>query len=152
MVGNHLHRHHGDDAGVQADAHRMFAQSADRGVHQDATTVHIHTQSGESVADDGGGHRAVQLVVFAHMHGNNHFQGFQAGLHALGVGAQGIHACLELFTLLFKDFQIGFTGHHGQALRQQEVAAVTGLDVDHIAEIAEIFHIGAKYQFHVRPP
>ena len=150
MVGNDLHRHGGHDAGVQAHAHGMFTQGTDGGVHEDAAAVHIHAQSGQGIADDAAGHGAVQLVVVAHMHGDDDFQGFQPGAQGLGVSAQGVHAFLELLAFQFKGLHVGFGSHHGQALGQQEVAAVAGLHGDDVAKVAEIFHVGAEYQFHVR--
>ena len=128
----------------------MLAQGADGRVHKNAAAVHFHAKGGQSVADDGGGHRAVELVVVAHMHGNDHVQGFQTGLQALRIGAQGVHTGLQLFAFLLKNFEVGRRSHHGQALGQQKIAAVTGLDFNHVAKVAEIFHVGAKNKFHVR--
>ena len=81
---------------------------------------------------------------------NGNFQGFQAGLEGLSISAHGIHAGLKLFAFLLKSFEVGRRSDHGQTLREQEIAAITSFHFNHIAKNAEIFNVGAKYQFHVR--
>ena len=43
--------------------------------------------------------------------------------------------------LLLDDLLVGFVGHHGQPLGQQEIAGVSGGDFDHLAAAAQLFDV-----------
>lgn len=143
VFGNDLHGELGHHVRMEAGAHGVFAQGADGSVEQDAAAVDIDTFGGQSIADDGRGDRTVQLVVFTHAHGDGKHQA--ASLEAASLAsARRASAGLELFALQFEDAQVGGGGQHGQSLRNQIVAAVTGLYQDNVAQVAEVFHIGAN--------
>ena len=69
-----------------------------------------------------------------------------------GGGAQGVHTGLQLLAFQFKSLEVTGGDQHGQALRQQVVAAITGLNRHHIAKATQVFHIGTKNDFHTGSP
>ena len=70
----------------------------------------------------------------------------------VGGGAQGVHTGLQLLAFQFKSLEVTGGDQHGQALRQQVVAAITGLNRHHIAKATQVFHIGTKNDFHTGSP
>ena len=148
MVGNDLHLQIGDHVGVQAHADFKITKSADGSVEQNAATVDFHTLGQNGIANHGGGHRAVQLVVLAHMHGDNDVQGLDLLGKAASFGALGVHAGLQLLALKLEGMHVGFGSQHCKTLGEEVVAAVAGLHRNHITKNTEIFHVGAKNNFH----
>ena len=152
VFGDNLHGEGSDDVGMQTHADGVIAEGTDRMVDENATTIHFDVLSGQRIADDGGGHGAVQLVVVAHAHDDGQHEAFQLGGDGVGGGAQGVHTGLQLLAFQFKSLEVTGGDQHGQALRQQVVAAVTGLHRHHIAKATQVFHIGTKNDFHTGSP
>ena len=137
---------------MQTHADGVIAKGTDGMVEQDAATIHFDALSGQRIADDGGGHGAVELVIVAHAHDDRKNEAFQLAGDVVGGGAQGVHTGLQLLAFQFKSLEVTGGDQHGQALRQQVVAAITGLNRHHIAKATQVFHIGTKNDFHTGSP
>ena len=96
--------------------------------------------------------RSVELVIVAHAHDDRKNEAFQLAGDVVGGGAQGVHTGLQLLAFQFKSLEVTGGDQHGQALRQQVVAAITGLNRHHIAKATQVFHIGTKNDFHTGSP
>jgi hypothetical protein len=75
-------------------------------------------------------------------------------LQLLGLALRGSHGfrldALELGSLLFEDLAVGVRCTLGLALRDQEVARIAVLDLDHVAEAAEVDHFFHQNHLHDR--
>ena len=96
-----------------------------------------------------GADRAEQLAFGGGIGGDRDFGALERGHARLGVGQHGVGLGLVLGALGFERGQVGGGGRHGLAVRHQEVAAVARLDVDLVAEAAEVDDFLQEDQFHL---
>lgn len=84
VFGDNLHGEGSDDVGMQTHADGVIAKGTDGMVEQDAATIHFDALSGQRIADDGGGHGAVELVIVAHAHDDRKNEAFQLAGDVVG--------------------------------------------------------------------
>ncbi len=77
---------------------------------------------------------------------------FELGGAALCLGQDAVGLGFVLGALGFERFNVGSGGRHGLALRHEEVAAVTRLDADLVAQVAQVGHFLQKNQIHGGTP
>src|SRR5690606_1947023 len=98
--------------------------------------------------DVAGGDRAVQFAFGGGVGADRDRHVSQLGLARFGVVQRGLGLGFVLGATRFELGQVGGGRRRGLALRDQEVAAVARLDVDLVAELAEVLHVLQEDQLH----
>ena len=137
---------------MQTDLHVVDAEVLDGMPELDATFVDFNTLCRERVGDLVGRHGAEELSVFADPLVDDNLH----SLHALGGFARNILLLLgqqrPLLALLLDGFQIARGGLTGQIFRDQKVARVAVLHIDHIAARAKAAKFLNQDDFHQSDP
>ena len=103
----------------------------------------------QSLGDVAGGHGAVERVGLADPLRDLEAQprelvGDRLGAALALLGVRGV----DLGALLLEELHVGRRRLEGEALRQQVVAAVARLDLDHLAPLAEVPLVAEQNDFH----
>jgi hypothetical protein len=153
LLAHHGHLHFRHDVGVQRDADRMLADGLQRTLrHADLRLVDLESLLGQRFGDVVVRDRTEQAAVDAGLGRDPYSRSVQLlafGLRraeAIGLGL------LEVGSTRFEFLDRSLGGATRLALRDQEVARVAFLDLDHIAELAQVDDSFQEDDLHVRSP
>src|SRR5690606_17547442 len=118
-VGVQVH----DDLGLSDHADRAFA-------HHHFRLLDRRTQPGQGIGDLARADRAVQLALGGSVGVDGDAGALELGAARVGVAQLGLRLGFVLGAARLELGDVGGGGRHGLALRHEEVAAVTRLDVD----------------------
>src|SRR5688500_13479047 len=142
-------RHVDGHVGVQMNLHDVLTGNADRTVRQaHLRTLDLMTGLLHAVGDIGRTDRAEELALAAGLRRERELEAFEllrARLSAFELGACGL---FELGAASFEFRNVFFRGERRLAFRQEEVAAVTGLHLHSIADVAEVGNLLQQNDFH----
>src|SRR5262245_14482543 len=129
----------------------MIAEGLDAALEIDAPAVDDETLLVQRVGDVARRHRAVERAGLADPLGDLDAQ----ALHGLGDAGGGIALLgvlgVDLGPLLLEVFDVGVRRLERETLGNEEIPAVTRLDVHHLAALAEVALIAEQYDSHVPP-
>ena len=100
-------------------------------------------------SDVGVGHGTEQTAVNTSLGGDGNGGAIQLFLESLGIGQTLSLSLLKVSATGFELGDSGLGGALGVTLGDQEVAAVAVLDLDHIAQIAEVMNVFKQNNLHV---
>src|SRR5690606_35057675 len=143
----------GFDVGVQVDHDVVLAGAADGALTHDHFGLLDRVAGlGQRLGDVAGRDRTVELAFRGGIRTDRHRHVGELGLAGLGVVVHGLGLGFVLGAARLELGQVGLGRRRGLALRDQEVAAVTRLDVDLVAELAEVLHVLQEDQLHGGAP
>src|SRR6185312_10643243 len=149
LVADHDHLDGGMDVGMQVQRHVVLAGVAQRTFAQDHfALVHDMAGGGQRFGDVARAYRTEQLAFRAGMRGNGDRRIGKLDLACLGISQQGVGLGFVFGTTLLERRQVGRIDAHGLALGQEEIAAITRLHHDLVAERAETADFLQKNEFH----
>ena len=134
---------------MQSDAGGVDAERFDRLVEHDLAAVDAEAAGGDHLGQIARGDRAVQLAGVAGLADGEEGLALELAGDGLGFLLQLEVARLQLGALAFEAGEVILRGAQSLLLRQEEVAGVAVLDVDHVAETAPAFHTFEENDFHV---
>lgn len=130
------HAYGGFNVAVQVHGYVVFANLTDGAVRQTNFSLgHFNAGGGQGVSDVVGADRTEQLAFVASGGSDGHFQLGQLGSAAFSRSFLVSSCFFQLGATLFERSQVGGVGNGGLAEWQQEVTAVTSLNLYFVAQL-----------------
>src|SRR5688572_33308135 len=134
---------------MQMQLHRVLASLADRAVRQaHFGTLHRVTGFAQAFDDVAVADRAEQLAFATGLGRERELEAFELGRARLRAAQLVLRDLFELGATGFERGDVFRRRHRGLALGQQVIAAVAGLDLDAIADVAEVGNPLLENEFH----
>src|SRR5437870_12153141 len=145
---HHAHLDLGPHVRMQLDPDAELAQLPDRLGEVHPALVDADPEFFELALNVARGDRAEQLVLFTHFHREGEVDLRDAG--RLGFGGALLRRALLGDPLRFIGdlLLVGVGRRVGEALRQEVIARVAVLDLDHVARLAKMLHLFSQDDFH----